>query len=129
MVKQLELSADGPYCPSIRKTRKWFKVLNKLIFKTQLPPFYRVKISSIKDAWANCLGFEEKGIRWCSVHLDKKFPSEAHFVTVLIHEMVHNYEWCILKKDMSHGPDFFKWKEKLNSLGVPLHKKYKVDKP
>ena len=60
--------------------------------------------------------------------MDKWF-SPQWLVTILAHEMSHQYQWDILGKQrlaegkekiMSHGPSFFVFKDNLAKYDIPL---------
>jgi len=62
--------------------------------------------------------------------MDKWFCKQW-LITVLAHEMCHQYQWDVLgykrvkagqKPIMSHGPSFFIFREKLAMHGIPLRR-------
>lgn len=43
------------------------------------------------------------------------------FLVVLVHEMVHQYEWAVHKK-MTHGKTFYAWQDRVfDTIGLPLN--------
>jgi hypothetical protein len=57
-------------------------------------------------------------------------------ITVLAHEMVHQYQWDIysvkrerqgLTNIMSHGPSFFEWKDRLAEFAIDLRTAYNTE--
>lgn len=52
-----------------------------------------------------------------------EFDNREMFIAVLAHEMVHQWEQQTYGR-MTHGKNFFSWKEKFKSLGLPLEVSY-----
>ena len=122
-----------PYRPTIPIIKKTWRVLNVLCFDNELcmPEF---SLHSHKWWWAMCIsnGGLPKALKTksnCEIMLSDKWFSRQWFVDTLAHEMAHQYQWDIdgvqrikIGKDplMSHGPSFFKHRQRLKEHGLYL---------
>lgn len=102
-----------------RKVQFWFNVINTAIFNNRLPKFHEIEIGYFKDFHAMC---ECDDVTY-TLKIKSKFENRKRFVEVIVHEMIHLYEWVEYHK-MTHGKDFFEWKNKLKKYNLDLYKKY-----
>lgn len=113
------------YRPSLREVRSIYRLLNKYVFdnKLTMPP---IEIGVCRKYWGMCsgsFGFTKKGTK-CRIRLMDKWFCVQWLVTTLAHEMVHQYEWDILQKNMTHRQSFFMWKDKLDKFNIGLKTYY-----
>jgi hypothetical protein len=75
------------------------------------------------------LEMPSKAKSFCKIRLMDKWYCKQWLITVLAHEMCHQYQWDIqgmerLKRGkqplMSHGPSFFVFRDKLKNYGISL---------
>ena len=114
------------YYPTIKEVRQWFGVLNEIIFESRIPKFYNIEIKSFRGQFAACLPCtktKEPFVRCSELQIDYKFHNFRGFITILAHEMIHAWEWKT-RGYVSHGKNFFQWKQKLLEHGIPLKKCY-----
>lgn len=109
------------YRPSLREVKQIYRLLNKYVFgnKLVMPP---IEIGTCRTYWGICEGQHEptnKGT-YCRIKLMDKWFCIQWLVTTLAHEMVHQYEWDILKKRMTHRQSFFMWKTQLDKFNINL---------
>lgn len=108
------------YKPTKEEVMRWFNIINREIFNKNLPPFREIEIKRRHKCWGECIGHTDKfQNRFSKVSLNHHMKSKKHFIEVLIHEMVHHYQW-IHENTMSHGDSFFAWKNKLSKFKVNL---------
>lgn len=112
---------NKPYRPNYREVRETYDLINRYVFKNRLvrPPIH---LGPWKNIWGMCVGFNStvrKGTR-CRIKLVDRFYCVQWFVVTLAHEMVHQYEWDVLEKHMTHRKSFFEWKEVLELYHIPL---------
>jgi len=114
-----------PYRPTIGQVLFYYRLLNFLVFDNTLTRPY-LEIRRLKCAWGLCIGHTDLS---CEIHITDRFYCKQWFLSVLAHEMCHQYQWQVLGEQrlkqgrwplMSHGPSFFLYREKLNALGIPL---------
>jgi hypothetical protein len=64
------------------------------------------------------------------IKLSDKWYCAQWMVAVLAHEMVHQYQWEILGKNMegrikwyvmNHGPSFYEWRDAMAEYQIPLN--------
>ena len=114
------------YRPSLREVKETYKLINKYVFNNQLTrPL--ISIGVCRKYWGMCIGHQfptRKGTR-CEIKLMDKWFCVQWMVTTLAHEMVHQYEWDVLEKDMTHRQNFFIWREKLAEFGIDLKTAHK----
>jgi hypothetical protein len=96
----------------------WWKLLNWAVFRGKLTP----------PAQIICRNFRDGTLGYCApchtddVHigLRRQFDDREQFLTVLVHEMVHQYQWVTFNK-MSHGLTFNSWRIHIGrAIGLPL---------
>lgn len=102
-----------------RKVQFWFNVINAAIFDNRLPKFHEIEIGNYKDFHALC----ECDDTTYTLKIKSKFENRKRFVEVIAHEMIHLYEWVEYQK-MTHGKDFYEWKNKLKRYNLDLYKNY-----
>lgn len=114
-----------PFRPNRREIRDIYNIINKYIFKNQLsrPPMH---MGSCKNYWGMCVGgsFPTRSGTRCWFKLSDKYYCVQWFVMTLAHEMVHQYEWDILQKNMTHRQSFFMFKDIFLEYNIPLKTRY-----
>lgn len=120
-----------PFRPSLAEAQYVYKLLNRDIFDNQLYMPAITLAARRRKYWGMCEGhieLQDTG-SWCEIRLMDKWFSVQWFVTIIAHEMCHQYQWDIegpkryrKGKDflMSHGPSFFKYRKKLKQHRIPL---------
>ncbi len=103
-----------------RKVQMWFNVINFALFKNELPKFNVVEIVNDTDYYAMC---ECQNDDHYKLFINESFHSKKMFVEVMIHEMIHLYEYVVHGR-MGHGKRFFEWKEQVEKFGLRLYKTY-----
>lgn len=104
----------------------WWARLNKTIFNGQLIPPQKII----------CRNFRDGDYGWCSPYkhssqvrmgIRRTMPDRKTFLTVLVHEMVHQWEHQQHKR-MSHGYNFYRWKDLIKrELNLPLQQYIDTD--
>ena len=81
-----------------------------------------IEIGICRKYWGICIGeeFQTKPGTHSRIRIMDKYFCVQWFVTTLAHEMVHQYEWDIQCKDMTHRQSFFAWKEQLAKFNIDL---------
>ena len=106
----------------------WWHELNDAIFDGVLTPPVRFEIKNFRDCGGWCLPFQWNRIneRRVRIGLLREYWDRKTFLTVLAHEMVHQWEWEVLADwdpNVDHGSDFYSWKNKVKyRIGLPLDK-------
>lgn len=111
-----------------------FYILNETLFddKLKLPTF---DICSTDENWGYCAADEELVFNAsrssCTLALNNNWYCKQWFISILAHEMCHQYQVDILSKQrvennlpllISHGPTFFMHRNRLMQFGIPLKK-------
>ena len=106
--------------------------LNYYVFDNamSMPPIEVVP--RCRDYWGICFGSHDK-IRYqksyCKIRVMDKWYCKQWLITILAHEMCHQYQWDIIgetreqegkERIMSHGPSFFVFRDRLAEYGIPL---------
>lgn len=124
------------YRTSLREVQYWHKVINEEIFNNKLPMPKIEIMARCRKYWGYCyggLGVIERGKSSCVIRLSDKWFCKQWLVATLAHEMCHQYQWDVdsfrrkklgLDPIMSHGPTFFIYREKLNSVNIPLKRAF-----
>ena len=122
MVQQFD-EFDCKFRPTIADCRELFRNINRQVFNNELKmPNFRLVYS--KEYWGECTGDLEDYTK-CTIKMNKSFLSKRLFVYTLAHEMVHQWEWLV-NEDMTHGPQFFLWRDELAKFGIVLSRKYRI---
>lgn len=120
------------YVTDIREVRALFRLINSSIFNDKLPMPKIIVKSRLREMWGQCYGADtvySKDKSRCVILLSERWYCRHWLIMALAHEMVHQWQWDIYSKKrmkqglepiMSHGPSFYKWKEKLRKHGIPL---------
>jgi hypothetical protein len=117
--------------PTLEQVNETYDLLNQYIFDNKLirPP---ITLKQTKKCWGTCIGkptFDEQTQSYCAIELSNKWFSQQWMVTILAHEMAHQFQWDFLGPLraeagksflMSHGPSFFLFKKKLAQHLIPL---------
>ncbi|MCX7593763.1 MAG: SprT-like domain-containing protein, partial [Fischerella sp.] len=111
-----------------------FKLLNRYVFNEELPtPRFLLKQS--RKHWGQCHGEVDpvNDQSFCIIEINRKFYCVQWFITILAHEMAHQYQWDVLGTYreqqglpllLSHGPSFFLFRDRLAEYGIPLKTDY-----
>lgn len=122
------------YLATVREVKAIYRLINKEIFGNRLvmPKIY-VK-SRLMGSWGECHGADtpySNNRSRCVITLADRYYCKQWLIMTIAHEMCHQYEWDIISKRrqreglppiMSHGPTFFRWRDKLKKKGIPLKK-------
>jgi hypothetical protein len=84
----------------------------------------KIIIRNYKDFWGETEGSSrgtQGGTQYVvAMRLHREWPNMKKLITVIAHEMVHQYEWERQQQPMSHGSTFWDWQHKLMSKGIRL---------
>ena len=112
---------DARFRPTIADCREIFRNINRNVFNEELKmPNFRLVYSG--DFWGECRG-DEFNTEKCTIKINKSFPSKRLFIVTLAHEMVHQWEWLVYE-EMTHGKNFFVWRDELKKYNIPLNRAY-----
>lgn len=115
-----------------------FNIINEEIFNNELPKPKIIVKTHVHKKWGECQGYHNKSKKdksYCVILLNKNWYCKQWLITILAHEMAHQYQWDVLGqkrilegKDrlMSHGPSFYKFKNKCRIFGIPLKHRLSV---
>lgn len=97
----------------------WWHIFNHAIFDSKLIPPQQIECRNFHDGTLGwCRGYVSN--RNVKMGLRRKFTSKRVFLTVLVHEMVHQWEQLTNEK-MTHGKNFYFWKPIIQvHVGLPL---------
>ena len=127
-VLKRELASNRKYKTTYKDIKKYFKVLNKALFKNILQPFNDIQIKKIyKDESKKfCYGQvttwmgERKGTQQFWLEMLPTYRNKKEFVETLAHEMIHLWQMNIKGDTGNHNKIFYSFRPKLNKLGLDL---------
>ena len=127
-VLKRELASNRKYKTTYKDIKKYFKVLNKALFKNILQPFNDIQIKKIyKDESKKfCYGqvttwvWERKGTQQFWLEMLPSYRNKKEFVETLAHEMIHLWQMNIKGDTGNHNKIFYSFRPKLNKLGLDL---------
>lgn len=109
-----------------------YRLLNKTIFNNKLIMPEIEVMPRCRKYWGMCFGSIQMPTSrksYCKIRLMDKWYCKQWLITVLAHEMCHQYQWDVIglqrlskgkQPIMSHGPSFFVFRDKLKKHGIPL---------
>lgn len=117
--------------PSANQVHHVYELLNYYVFKDRLRKPNLLIAPRRRKYWGMCEGNMNKHRTgsYCEIYLMDKWISVQWMVSILAHEMAHQYQWDILGPEreeegkeflMSHGPTFFTFKDRLERHHIPL---------
>lgn len=120
------------YITSVREVKALYRLINREIFNDRLSmPKIHVR-SRMMGCWGECYGADvpyRNGKSRCIIRIADRHYCKQWLIMTIAHEMCHQYQWDIESKKrarqglppiMSHGPSFYKFKDKLKKHGIPL---------
>ena len=127
-VLKRELASNRKYKTTYKDIKKYFKVLNKALFKNILQPFNDIQIKKIyKDESKKfCYGqvttwmCERKGTQQFWLEMLPTYRNKKEFVATLALEMIHLWQMNIKGDTGNHNKIFYSFRPKLNKLGLDL---------
>ena len=123
-VLKRELASNRKYKTTYKDIKKYFKIINKAVFKNILTPFNDIQLKELK--WQKCYGqvvqWEWKGKGTSQFHLEMLpyYRNKKEFVDTLAHEMVHLYQMVYKGDSGNHNKLFYSFRPKLNRIGLDL---------
>ena len=109
-----------------------YRLINKTIFDNKLKMPEIEVMARCRKYWGMCYGSYDtptKNKSSCKIRMMDKWYCRQWLITVLAHEMCHQYQWDVqgierrkIGKDpiMSHGPSFFVFRDKMKKHGISL---------
>jgi hypothetical protein len=110
LVKQhIDTHGHTPIVISDRMIKYWWNVLNHAVFNGMILPLHSSEPYYSKDmfAWA-----EPEANKQIHLKIQHTFNDKTTFLTVLVHEMVHAWEYQKYGR-MGHGKRFWGWKDSI----------------
>ena len=118
-----------------------YNIINKYVFDGVLrrPSLQQ---GTLRKAWGYCSWEhqEQQNGSWCNIQIMNKWFCPQWFMNTLAHEMVHQWQWDILRwdhleigKEMyigsgAHGPSFFQWRDRFDYYGLNLKRFHRMKK-
>ena len=115
------LDPGTPYRVTNDAVKYWFRIINHVIWKDQLPMFNTIQIRPFVRNWAMCIeDSDDPDSTKYRLAIDIEFPSFQLFLNVLAHEMVHLYQFIDKDDGEHHGESFWAWEYVLRENGLIL---------
>jgi hypothetical protein len=125
-----------PYKTDKKEIRRLFRLINATIFnnKLKIPEIIVFDTFRGKNYWGMCetthddpsINTKCAGVK---IYLSNKWYCKQWLIDTLAHEMCHQYQWDVYSKQrakkgcmpvMSHGPSFYKFRNKLARHNIAL---------
>lgn len=117
--RHLDRSGDVGVTVSARLVRYWWRLLNTAVFDNCLRYPSSIYVRKLRDDWA-WVAADELNNGAITLTINDRFDRKSLFLTVLVHEMVHAWEYQTYRT-MSHRRRFFSWRLRIHDLiGLPL---------
>ncbi len=117
-----ELSIGRQYTTTFKDIKKYFRILNEVVFGGRLSPFNDILIKNINKCVAQVVIHEQerKGTKQYVLEMLPKYQDKKYFVSTLGHEMVHLYQMQNLGDTGNHNQLFYSFQPKLNQIGLTI---------
>lgn len=114
--KHLANRSDQKVTVTPATVRYWWKVLNVAIFSSKLQHPDQIICKNFKQHYGWCDHQHDQSI---TIGIFRQMPTRRLMLATIAHEMVH--QWQIENGyNNAHNKHFFKWKQPLQKLGLPL---------
>jgi SprT-like family len=123
------------YRPSMPEIKYAYNICNRYLFDNRLR-MPVIEQGTRRQTWGYCQWedtLQDTGSH-CTIRLMDKWFCPSWFLQILAHEMVHQYQWDIIrfedhdghyeKHSGAHGPDFFQFRERFEHYGLRLKTAY-----
>ena len=107
-----ELSIGRQYKTTFKDIKRYFRILNEVVFGTRLSPFNVGQVVIHEQ--------ERKGTKQYVLEMLPKYQDKRYFVSTLGHEMVHLYQMQNLGDTGNHNQLFYSFQPKLNQIGLTI---------
>jgi hypothetical protein len=116
--------------PDLQDVEHVYDLLNEQVFNNVLiRP--NIKLGKCREYWGMCYGEDkpyENGT-YCRIKLSDKWYSVQWMVTMLAHEMSHQFQWDVYShgrtnRVMSHGPSFYRYQQRLYRHNISVKTTY-----
>lgn len=124
--KLIEEDCDQTYETTHEDCQKWFRILNRELFKNSLDALDEIDIRWRRGSYAYyeaIIDDKDPTYRYTKLHMNKRYKSKKFFVEVLAHELVHHYQF-LTEGTASHGCTFTGWANTFNQKGLRLVRAY-----
>ncbi len=104
---------------------RWWNLLYNAIFDDKILPPKKILVKNFREVWGECHPYSKKGL--VKLHINSEFLDRKQFVTILAHEMIHQWQWTNeeCQGKMTHGESFKRWAPVLKKvLNLPLAESY-----
>tara|TARA_B100000929_G_scaffold229093_1_gene185515 strand:- start:3575 stop:3955 length:381 start_codon:yes stop_codon:yes gene_type:complete len=117
-----DLVSNRQYKTTYKDIKKYFKIINRSIFKNILTPFNDIQLKNINKCVGQVVQWEWKGKGTCQFHLEMLpyYRNKKEFVDTLAHEMVHLYQMNYAGDTGNHNRLFYSFRPKLNRIGIDI---------
>lgn len=123
------------YRTDIAEVQQIYRLLNSTIFDNQLA-MPQIQVFPRLRYWGICFGHYERprySRSHCIIRLIDKWYCKQWLITIVAHEMCHQYQWDVLGAErkmlgkdpiMSHGPSFYLYRDELKKHGIALKESF-----
>lgn len=110
---------DGCITTTWTLVRYWWRRLNTILFDKLLkePTFIVCQSIDLGDTHARCHELVDGNVK---IAISSEFNSKREFLSVLAHEMVHQWQYQIAKAVDHHGKSFWRWRWRFKKHGLAL---------
>ena len=119
------------YKPTQEEVDYLYDLINKDVFDNMLPKPELKLGARCRKFWGMCYGEEKPCVNgsYCRIKLMDKWYCVQWLVTILAHEMCHQYQWDVYSANrrnrvISHGPSFYLFQMKLKKHNISLKAHY-----
>ena len=121
-----DFSMKSKYKTTYTDIKKYFNLINEVVFENLLSPFNDVKIKQIRDRVKPCWGqvviweWKRKGARQYHLEMLPAYPSKKDFIDTLAHEMIHLFQMSNLGDTGNHNETFYSYRPTMKQLGINI---------
>ena len=132
---KISITSGGriPFVAEPNAIMYWWNIVNEVIFDSTLFEPKNIIIKNFRDniGWCVPHRFNCKKTRRVRIGINRSLNNLHDFLCVLIHEMVHQWQWehlGVWDDNVMHGKTFYDWRDiVMERSGAPLAKTYTIN--
>ena len=93
-----------------------FNILNHSIFSGKLD-MPNIRIRKLRGAFGEYC-YDTENPEFSEISLTTRYRNMQHFINVLGHEMVHQYQFSVQGDTGNHNRKFYRWRNKFSKMGL-----------
>ncbi len=86
----------------------WWRIINRAAFQGRMEQ-PEIAVKKLRGKWGECTGHYKDGS--VVIDISEEIRNRELLISIIAHEMVHQWQWKYRSNKMSHGDTFTAWKQ------------------